>query len=58
MTDHQTGLCKLIRRYRRMFRVPENLNHYAPEDFRRAERGFLKYALREGLGPINGRRKP
>lgn len=49
MTDKETGLRKLIRRYRRQFRIPENLNHYSREDFRKAEREFLKYALREGF---------
>ena len=42
------GLKRLIKQYRREFRVPENIDHYAPADFRAAERKFIKYALKTG----------
>ena len=50
-TDGNTdnlGLKRLIKRYRREFRIPENIDHYAPADFRAAERKFIKYALKTG----------
>ena len=42
------GIGLLIRQYKLIFRVPENLNHYSKEDYRRAEKKFLKYALIDG----------
>lgn len=45
------GLKKLIRRCRKIFRTPENLEHYAPEDFRQAERNFIKAVCTEGKIP-------
>ncbi len=45
-----TGMERLISRWRRTFSIPENLNHYSGEDYRRAERKFVKYAIRNGLG--------
>ena len=39
------GLKLLIEYYKNVFRVPENLNHYCPEDYKIAEKKFLKYAL-------------
>ena len=50
------GLEALIAYYKDVFRIPENLNHYSPEDYKLAERRFLKHVLddrsvsyREGL---------
>jgi len=43
-----SGIQMLIEHYRRVFRVPENLNHYSREDFMNAERFFIKIALRDG----------
>jgi hypothetical protein len=40
-----TGLELLLQRYRRIFRIPENLNHYSKTDYQIAEKKFLKYAL-------------
>ena len=39
------GLEHILQRYKRIFRTPENLNYYSKEDFKTAERKFLKYAL-------------
>ena len=39
------GIKALIEMYKKMFRIPENLNHYSKKDFRKAERKFLKHAL-------------
>lgn len=39
------GLKLIFKNYKKAFRIPENLNFYSEEDFREAERKFLKYAL-------------
>jgi hypothetical protein len=44
------GIQLLIEKYREMFRIPENLNHYSKTDLKIAERKFLKYALNERIG--------
>jgi len=38
----------MIQKYRKAFRVRENLDYYSEEDFIVAERKFLKYALLQG----------
>ncbi len=43
--DKASGIKSLIKKYRKLFRIPENLNHYSDEDFRKAERKFLKFSL-------------
>ncbi len=48
--NFNTGLELLIKKYRAKFRISENLNHYSPEDFKKAEKKFLKYVLGQGLG--------
>ena len=40
-----TGIQNLVKRYKEIFRRPENLNHYTRADYRIAERKFLKFAL-------------
>ncbi len=42
-----TGIKKLINMYKEIFRVPENLNHYSVEDYKIAEKKFVKYSLHE-----------
>jgi hypothetical protein len=39
------GLESLLEKYRKVFRVPENLNFYSEEDYKTAERKFVKYSL-------------
>ena len=41
------GIQLLLEKYREMFRIPENLNHYSETDLRNAERKFLKYSVTE-----------
>jgi hypothetical protein len=41
----QKGLQSLIRKYRSYFRRPENINFYSEEDYREAERKFIKFCL-------------
>ena len=43
-----TGIKLMIQKYRKAFRVHENLEFYSEEDFIVAERKFLKYALLQG----------
>ena len=48
MTTHlekTSGLKSLINKYRKLFRIPENLNHYSDKDYKEAERKFLKFSL-------------
>ena len=47
--DDNTGLRLLLKKYRKMFRTQENLDFYSEEDYKLAEKKFLKYAL---LGKI------
>jgi hypothetical protein len=49
-TAANSGLERLLSAYRNVFRIPENLNHYNERDFRIAERKFVKYALKNGIG--------
>ncbi len=49
-----TGMSRLYRRYQRAFRIPENLNYYSPEDFKRAQRKFIKLGLTQGFEIENG----
>ena len=43
------GKKELLRKYRKAFRIPENLNYYSKEDFKSAERQFIKYAILNGI---------
>ena len=38
----------LLETYRKKFRIAENLNHYSEENFKIAERKYLKFALAMG----------
>jgi hypothetical protein len=42
------GIELLIKKYKEIYRIPENLGHYSEEDFRTAERKFLKWAVGGG----------
>ena len=45
--NDNAGIQLLLKGYRNVFRVPENLEHYSKTDYEIAERKFLKYALLE-----------
>jgi hypothetical protein len=47
-TKAPPGLRRLIRRYVREFRIPENLYYYSDTDFQKAERRFVKHCLSNG----------
>jgi hypothetical protein len=42
------GIKHLVEKYRQDFRIPENLNHYTFEDYRIAEKRFIKFCLKNG----------
>ncbi len=42
------GIEKMIQKCRKIFRVPENYNYYSSEDFKKAERTFIKAVIRNG----------
>jgi hypothetical protein len=45
---NNTGLKMLLKKYQKIFRIPENLNFYSEKDYRIAEKKFIKFALLEG----------
>ena len=44
---HENGIKSLVDEYRTAFRIPENLDYYLDEDYKFAEKQFIKYALTE-----------
>ena len=48
-SEQKSGIQLVLDRYRATFRVPENQNHYSNEDYKMAERRFLKYAIEQGV---------
>lgn len=46
--SEKSGKKQLIRKYRKKFRIRENLDHYSKEDLRAAEKKFLKMCLTKG----------
>ena len=39
----------LVKKYRAMFQIPGNLNHYSETDYKVAERRFVKSAMEQGI---------
>ena len=46
-SESRSGLQALLKKYRTMFRIPENVNYYSEEDYRLAGRKFLKDLLEQ-----------
>ena len=42
------GIKLLVQKYRKKFRIAENFNHYSEENYKIAERKYLKFALSMG----------
>jgi hypothetical protein len=42
------GIRQLVQKYKQEFRIPENLNHYDVEDYRAAEKQFVRFCLKNG----------
>jgi hypothetical protein len=40
-----TGIQLLVKRYKKIFRIPENLRYYSQKDYKTAEKKFLYYAV-------------
>ena len=47
-SKQNAGIKSLVKKYRRIFEIPENLNYYSEADYKIAEKKFLKYAILEG----------
>lgn len=45
VNQQNTGIQMLVDMYKAIFRVPENLDHYSHEDFKTAEKKYLKFSL-------------
>ena len=45
--QEKSGIRLLLEKYKAIFRTEENRNYYEEEDYRKAERKFLKYALEQ-----------
>ena len=43
------GIQLLVELYRNEFRRPENTNYYAPDDYKEAERKFVKMCLKNNF---------
>lgn len=41
------GMQRLLKKYKKLFRIPENTDYYSRLDYKNAERKFVKYMLRE-----------
>jgi hypothetical protein len=39
------GIELLIKKYRNKFRCPENIDYYTENDFKKAEKKFIKFCL-------------
>jgi hypothetical protein len=47
-SKQNAGIKSLVKKYRAIFEIPENLNYYSEADYKRAEKKFLKYAMLQG----------
>jgi hypothetical protein len=47
----RNGIERLVRKAKSDFRIPENLNYYSEEDFRLAERKYLRLCIIKGEYP-------
>lgn len=43
----KSGIRLLLEKYRAIFRTKDNRDYYSEEDYRKAERKFLQYALEQ-----------
>jgi len=46
--NERPGVARILDEYKKVFRIPENLNFYSEKDYQRAERKFIKFALHDG----------
>ena len=45
LSDADQGIRLLIQKFRTEFRRPENINYYTENDFKEAEKKFVKFCL-------------
>lgn len=45
------GIERLVETCVNAFQIPENIEHYTPRDFERAQRQFVRFCLQVGFGP-------
>ena len=50
-----TGIQLLLDKYKRKFRISENLKYYSKKDYPVAEKKFIKYALNRGKVQTKGK---
>ena len=50
--DKENGIKLLVNECRKQFRIPENQNHYAEDDYLSAEKQFVKLCLRQGIHAV------
>ena len=43
--SQNNGIKLLVEKYRKKFRIAENFNHYSEENYKIAERKYLKFAM-------------
>ncbi len=43
-----SGMDRIVEKYRRQFRIPENFDHYSEDDYQLAERQYLRFCLQRG----------
>ena len=46
--ENSSGIERLVAKYKREFRITENINHYSSEDYMTAEREYVRHCLRLG----------
>jgi hypothetical protein len=47
-TIKDAGLKRVLQRARKVFRIPENTEYYSVEDYKLAEKKYIKYCVLEG----------
>ena len=45
---HRNPRKELVRRYRKQFRIPENLDYYSKQDYEAAEHKYVKMCINRG----------
>lgn len=46
--EETSGIGRLVEKYRRQFRIPENYEYYSEDDYQLAERQYLRFCLKRG----------
>ncbi len=46
--ENRNPIKELVRRYRKKFRIPENLEYYSKQDYESAEQKYVKMCITRG----------